>query len=1625
MKPVHGWSHHRALVVLIAVFALGAVAFWQTAQAQKLALVEDVIELPLGIDPANPDGGPTKPGDFVGFNLVKDNQLKQRVEAAEDYINVGNWVKATEILQRLVEHPNDVMAQLKLRGPDGKPLAGPDGKPRLGWTNVKQEARRLMANLPREGMQYYQVTYGENAKELLAKAKEDGNAAILAEVMDRFLHTDAGAEATRLLASYHLDRGDWGSASRCFKRLLLRDGADKTSSIELFKAAYAFHLNGDTAEAETVWNELGVRGEVRMGEDIVSVTDLRSYVSTLSRRDRDLTQALYTMFGGGPNRSAKGKGDTAFMDPRWTVPMLASEGLARSWLNQAFEFLEQHGHPQLPAFFPVTANVLYRGEKTPTVIFRTHQHLAAYDVRTHQLLWRVPDPWSLESMLMDGKKNNSITNWFNFYSGQQRPSILFENSVVGSLSTDNVHVYQVLDFQIPPPPHVNANRARGQNTNLELPGSPMDQNGLRAWNASNGKLVWELPSHLEGAGDLEDSFFLGPPLPMGGKLYVLNEKQQDLRMLTLDPATGKVLRTQLLGSAKDKIDQSLHRRIHAAHLAYGEGMIIAPTNSGALLCIDMLTNSLVWAFPYREAPATAQLPQPGQPGFRPGIRAIPGGTNYKPGSYTSWKVSAPIIQNGQVVFTAPDSDEIHCVRLRDGEQLWKHARGDDDLYLAGVFNGKALVVGKRSCYALSLSSGKKVWEIPDTGLPSGYGVASDNIYYLPIKESPKGKEPEICAIDIERGVIHAHTKSRKKIVPGNLVFFDGAVISQSITDVHVFPQLTVKLKQIDELIAKNPNDPTGLTERGELRLDRGDLAGAVEDMRKALGQPSVPALVQERAKEKLYEALTEFFQRDYAAAEKHTDQYEALCTVEDPGETRKRKANFLCLVAKGKEKQRKLVEAFEKYQEFIAIAGEEELISVVDEPTVKASPDVWVQGRIAAMVAKATPEERKPLEERIAQEWHKLEKTSDLKELRQFVSLFGSLFSVGKEARLRLAERLLESAQDRTKADAHTALLDAERHLQLLRLQKEDRPLQARAILALADMYTRQRLLEEAAHYYGVLGRELADVVVQDGKTGADLFNELSTDKRLLGHLDQVQTFPQSATIQGSEERGSYPFQNQNNYYVFGQDGESLPFFRKHQLALQRNAPNHLRLLDRSSTGEGRSSDEEWSLPLNNAQSFFTLLNNRTVIQAGGPRFQFQTLGHLVVLQVGHMVYGIDPLHGKLLWEKDLFNANLLREDKAPANQVRNAISLTIDPISGSIQTMHQGGWIQRLGTAFSIKTGVVCLQTRDGMLAIDPVDGRTLWTRYDVSSRDVIFSDGEHLFIVEMSGSQAQDPVSTRALRAYDGVSINVKDFTDAHKNRARTLGRKILVKQEVADKGLVVSLYDIITGKDEWTETYPTGSKVLESEPAKLLGVMEPSGKLQIVDLEQGKRVMVTGVTPAHFRDTPTVYLLATDSEYFVVGAKPADASVIPSNGVITPALMTQAGMRSLPANGHVYAMDRRTGKTLWYYEMDHMALSMEYFDELPFLLFTANYHSFRPGAGIGRGNVPLTSVKAIHKRNGKYVFDNDSLPGKPPPLNPLPSNQTFHTFTVDPVAGKVELKAPQVKIIFDVRPGVVKAD
>ena len=85
----------------------------------------------------------------------------------------------------------------------------------------------------------------------------------------------------------------------------------------------------------------------------------------------------------------------------------------------------------------------------------------------------------------------------------------------------------------------------------------------------------------------------------------------------------------------------------------------------------------------------------------------------------NWKSTPPVIVDGKVVFTAPDASSVHCINLRDGTPVWKKRQMDGDLFLAGAWQGKVLVVGRSSIRALHLNNGEMAWYQPTgDGRPS-------------------------------------------------------------------------------------------------------------------------------------------------------------------------------------------------------------------------------------------------------------------------------------------------------------------------------------------------------------------------------------------------------------------------------------------------------------------------------------------------------------------------------------------------------------------------------------------------------------------------------------------------------------------------------------------------------------------------------------------------------------------------------------------------------------------------------------------------------------------------------------------------------------------------------------------
>jgi outer membrane protein assembly factor BamB len=1553
---------------------------------------------------------------YSAIKLVEKTDYRRLIEAARHCIEDKQWNDTVTALQTILDDKEDYYVLVKER--DRR-----TGQEEARWTSVKFEANNLLGSMPSEGLDVYEVRYGGKARKDLEEARQKGDREELALVAQRYLHTRAGAEANDLLAATFLDRGQFFMAALRYERLLgLRPDRVKLDNLSLFKAALAFRRAGDLKNAQATWDRFEARvqrtGGLRLEEEIVPVAKLRAVLDAIPRPEVSSPHD-WPRVGGNLANTAQASGSQPILDLQlWQRPTILDKSdetgdkdrgeAASSRLTDA---LTKHNSdtPSMPGFFPIAAadRLFYRTYVGVSAVWLKDQKDAQGNVaaRAGTIDWKSTDlDGSLGVILDDPAIKDTFQQWLGTYA--QSPGfagLVYENSAVGTVATDHRLIYAVDDLAIPAPPQFS--RAYNPSMGSEKVRALQDQSILYAFEIEGGKLKWRLPSEEQGqkASEYANTHFLGTPLSVGGKLYVINEAQNgDLRLLCIDPMkyadpTTKrepvVLSVQTLGNVQDqyRIANDVVRRTHTVHLGYGEGILVCPTNAGEILGIDLLSRGLAWAYPYREQSPNVQTAM--QPGMPPGvIMRGPGGIGMvqaMPLQMTAahWKVTPPYLVDGKVVFTAPDAQSIHCISLRDGRPIWKVPQQEHDLFLAGVFQGKVLVIGKHSCRALRLADGKTEWVQGIDDLPSGQGVASRDVYYLPLRKG------EICAIDMGKIVGRMSLNRTGKSggpAPGNLVFYEGSVLSQTPREIVAYAQLSAKMAEVDAAVAKSPNDPRPLSDRGELRLADGQVKAAVDDLHAAL-KNHPQANLERRIRAKLYEALTDLLQIDFnQASAQYLDEYRELCKVADnPQEQQAREAKFLRLLGQGREQQGDLVEAFLAYRAFGDLpVNKEEGIAASDDPTHKIPTNVWLRGRIAAMMATARPEQRKPLEDKIAEEWRAVLLKNDIEAIRSFVGMFDVPFKVGREARLQLAEAIL-TRNDRS------AFLEAELSLEQLRGAgvDSDARLAARALEDLARLEVKKgnpESMKLAASYYRQLGERFGAVPVRDGKTGADLFNELTTDKRFLPYLGEAGPLWPNARIEARElPRGHFgpAVTPALPAFVFQNKGDLTPFVRNLRVELEYRSYNpQLRLVDATS-GKVRWSVTLGSLPIfDKFQYLYQSGHLSSNVRADAP-FRFcQVKGHLGVVQVGTLALGLDLDNPRILWKHDLLETNIQANGFAAQPVMVDADGCLV---MTSFNQFNRQPYQLRIGYIGAAEASYVCLRKEKSLAVLDPLHGTILWSRpLSAEMRVHAFGDDRHIYLV--TSRDGSSSATGQVLRANDGVAVTAPDFGALFSRRVRILGNELLIAQP-GNGGLTVRLYDILTGKDRWQRVFDPKAVVVQTEDPYLTGAVEPNGKLTVVDLRTLRDVLHTSVLHGRIGadDVKNLYeplLLHAGEVYYLALNQPVDHRKV-MNGVLQPNI--SSGVRCRAVNGWFCAFDKK-GEFLWhsYAPLTNQLVVLDRFEVLPVLLFSASYVQTVNGVAANRW---VHVTQSIHKKTGKMIYDPVERPN-------IPMMAQFYALTID---------------------------
>ena len=484
------------------------------------------------------------------------------------------------------------------------------------------------------------------------------------------------------------------------------------------------------------------------------------------------------------------------------------------------------------------------------VLMRTASNLLAVDLVTGKRLWEVPTEDPFEALL-DPPGDLPTSGYM--IGMPLDPSVavryrLWGDATFGTLSSDGQYVFAIEDLSLDlfswvnrfafgptrrggpldakPYNRLAAYDLRTGKLTWHLGGSPGDRPAGEPREHAAGKLTWHLGGSPEELGlPQAGTFFLGPPLPLEGQLYVLGELKGGIQLLCLDAKTGSVAWRQQLSVVEQDRDalQDPVRRLSGVSPSYAGGVLVCPTSNRSVVAVDPATRSLLWGYVYKRPDGSEANGLAGV--FGPGPQMM------DPEPSTRWADSPVILAEGRVLVTPPDSAEVHCLNLINGKLLWRKPR-QDGLYLACVHQGKVILAGRRSVWALQIADGSPAWDgrtvtLPSGSSPSGTGFATGDRYFLPLSSA------EVMVIDMSAGRATHSYKSRRGVVPGNLVGSGGLIVSQRAGAVDAFHQLDALRKEVDRRLAAAANDPEALTERGEILWDEGKLKEAIASFRRA------------------------------------------------------------------------------------------------------------------------------------------------------------------------------------------------------------------------------------------------------------------------------------------------------------------------------------------------------------------------------------------------------------------------------------------------------------------------------------------------------------------------------------------------------------------------------------------------------------------------------------------------------------------------------------------------------------------------------------------------------------------------------------------------------------------------
>jgi len=738
--------------------------------------------------------------DMLAQYSPRYRRLRETLLSLDQLQTSGRAAESLKTVQWLLDQPFDTFLFV-----DGKPPA-----------SVKRLTEAKLRSFPDEWQKQYERIYGLQARQLLAEAQARDDDALAIEVLRRFGVTAAARDAEVWLAIRWLDRGEAAAALSLIAPAALEPEAlRQQSSAALLVMRQAAISVGQTGFLQVIESELADR-DVPFRRETPRPASPNQAIPPRAPPVEQLTV-------GQANRLENyGRDIMPVLRPQWTVEPVAVDSsphlqsILDAWRSHQQELNLVPVSPALP--------LIVRNQ----VILRGYDGLSGFDAARGTLLWSFRCESSISAWIDEAARNRQL----NVDSGQMLPAELLQwwlssNTQMGHLSSDGIRIY-LIDSLTHPSAKLGGRGDPFQNRAADGQ-RPHDSNRLLALqlpdlrggkNVSSPTLAWSQGRSIRGGGSTpEDRYFLGPPLPVAGRLLSLVEVDRELRLIAFQAETGEMIWEQPLAAVDRSAVNEGERAFLACEPILAGDLVICPTQAGVLTAVDPVTGTLVWSYYDADLPIepTGRQRNPmiarGRPGF----------------------ASRTVVHRERVLHLTVNSSQLHCLARTTGELAWTAPR-QRACSIAAVTDDLVILLEDQACRALRLTDGAEVWQQALSSGVTGTGITFGAEYLVPLDHG------RFALVDLQTGKLRSWQPPRTDVALGNLTVCGDWVYSTGPGGLSAFPQMQLVKRRLSDSSVR-----LTAAERAEwevnLKFAEADLNTAEQVLERTL-QASVPARQQ-------------------------------------------------------------------------------------------------------------------------------------------------------------------------------------------------------------------------------------------------------------------------------------------------------------------------------------------------------------------------------------------------------------------------------------------------------------------------------------------------------------------------------------------------------------------------------------------------------------------------------------------------------------------------------------------------------------------------------------------------------------------------------------------------------------